>query len=193
MDTWGSRDDEDAFDFEEYLLAGTRSLVETVRTTQQVPAKGVRSVEQSLDRLRSAVARDPEIEIAEFRATIEKTRALLAHLKGLTDSDITRVTARAHEIVATDLPDVLTLLILARPASIEYWDLARAAHAHLDHLVATTPSREVSRARWLLRAIVPTHAFRDRKLYPSYGRGASRATHVESIAPAGLPGLGKRS
>lgn len=192
MSEWDGPYEENAFDFEDHLRAGIRDCIDSVRRARGVSPAEVRALRRMLDRLRSAVARDPELDLSEFRSSVERARALISHLEALTRADIERVAERAFSIRPEDAPDVLTLLILARPNGSEYWDLARAVHAHLDGAVADNPTTEIVRARWLLRAVVPTHAFRSREYYPSFGRGASRATHVESVTPAGLPSLGKR-
>lgn len=185
-------DGETAYDYADRLRPLVWQLVEETRRSTAVPHARLRETAAALDALRSAIARDPEIEVSEFHYEIEKANALIGHLRALTPSAIRSVAARAATISPEDTGDALTLLLIGRLGP-GYWELVRDTLAYLDGLIAETPTRDAVRARWTLRAIVPTHAFNDRKLYPSYGRGASRATHVESVTPSGLPSLGKRT
>lgn len=185
-------DGETAYDYADRLRPLVWQLVDETRRSTAVPHAHLRETSAALDALRSAIARDPEIEVSDFRYDIERASALIGHLRTLTPSAIRSVAARADTIAPEDTADALTLLLIGRLGP-GYWELARDTLAYLDGLISETPTREAVRARWTLRAIVPTYAFSDRKLYPSFGRGASRATHVESVTPAGLPSLGKRA
>lgn len=173
----------------------TTSFVSSIRAQQHASPELIRDFDRTIAQfcaLLDRVAGD-DVEPDDYSGEIGRARVLLAHARTVTSSLAARVAAKAHSITADDLPDALTLLILANPGRGEYWDLARAIQSNIETLDRSIAAH--SRSRQVLYAIIHPRDFRahgDNQI-ASPPRGAGRASHVESVTPAGLPSLGKRT
>ncbi|MDN5687113.1 MAG: hypothetical protein L0G94_10640 [Brachybacterium sp.] len=191
--------DEDYFAFERAerearkIRESTRRLVAKTRVAQQSPTQALAHTARLLDMFRSYLARATRqhVDPQDYRGELERARALIKHVASLTPQRSADIRARARDIGPAQLPDVLTLLLLANPGSPEYWDLARATREHVHALNMSVPLHR--EWRWLLGALIAPHEYAGENEVASPPRGASRATHVESVTPAGLPSLGKRA
>lgn len=171
----------------------TQRLVAETRAAQQNPGQLLEHTTGLLDQFLAFLTQstDPDLGPRDYRGEIQRARALTKHVRSLTPQRAADIRNRAADIGPDQLPDALTLLLLANPGSTEYWDLARATRDHVLSLETSVPAHR--EWRWLLGSLIAPHEYAGENKIASPPRGASRTTRVESVTPSGLPGLGRRS
>lgn len=120
---------------------------------------------------------------------LKRAEALVAFSDRLTRRRLQDLTARAATITPeSDLDGAIALLALGQRGTPQFWDLARNVRDRMDEI------GEKGERRSLLYALIPRHAlYRRGDGKPSYGLAGGRASSVEWVRPAGLPGQGRRA
>lgn len=149
-----------------------------------------------------------EIDRAEFNNDIRRLRLALQYLRNIADGFRPPTSERIFQILASDQhPESISdrvelydstaqLILLARPAGKQFWDLARTTIAAINSDLREAEGQMRTRLLQIKESVqwvAPSWVFKDKSHYGSHSRYAHRTTRIKSITSSGLPSLGKRS